>query len=352
MMNMRQTARIGEIELLRFMAACIVMLVHACFYSGCMWLPPGGAICVDFFFVLSGYLMAAHIEKKRFSEPTAGNLPSETYAYLWKRLCSFWPEVLVSSCIGLLVFACSHLFAVKETLEAVTETIVGNLMLLRMIVDQRGVNGVTWYLSSLLMCSGILYPLIRRYGFSPVLPVFSLLLLSEILNCKGVKFVEPTEWMGWTYTGNIRAFAEMSIGASLFPLVQYLSRLQISRIQAFLLAILKWGCYGIVLLYCLRPSLLLAPLTISAIIGALVLSLSHLCLDADCYQHAWIMWLGRFSLPLYLSHIFWAKNLCLIFPCVKNGWLMLLIYCLFSVLTAVVVMLSGKLLRRLVSAGV
>lgn len=353
--TMMQTKRCAEIELLRIVAAVAVVLFHAGYYDAYYFacsarLPRGGFIAVEFFFLLSGYLLAAHVAKKDGAALSSKDLGKETYLYLWRRLCSFWPELFIACCIGMCVFAWAHHFAVHETLRMAHDTLMGNMLLLQMTaLAPSGINGPAWYLSSLMLCSGILYPLFRRFGASPLWVVCSFLLLGWILTVGELSRKAGFggfEWMGWTYKFNIRAFAELAIGASLYPLVQHLSGLRVSRLLAWALTMLKCACYGIVLLYCFYPSGRSAPITLLALVCVIVLCFSRLCLDRDWYQHAWVIWLGRFSLPLYLSHAFWGENMAALFPEVCHGWLRLLLYCSLSVATALIVMWAGKQLRR------
>lgn len=56
-----------EIELLRFIAAAMIVGHHQRYISGVPDLFPGGDICVDFFFLLSGYLMMQSMFKRHCS---------------------------------------------------------------------------------------------------------------------------------------------------------------------------------------------------------------------------------------------------------------------------------------------
>lgn len=354
--TMMQNKRNAEIELLRFVAAGAVVLFHAWYYDACYFacsvrLPKGGFIAVEFFFLLSGYLLAAHVAKKDGAALSSTELGKDTYLYLWRRLCSFWPELFIACCIGLCVFAWVHHFAVRETLHMAHDTLMGNMLLLQMTaLAPSGINGPAWYLSSLMLCSGILYPLFRRFGASPLWAACSLLLLGWILTVgenSPLRGFSGFEWMGWTYKGNIRAFAELAIGASLYPLVRHLAGLKVSRLLAWSLTMLKCGCYGIALLYCFHPSGRYAPIALLALACIIVLCFSRLGIDRDWYQHEWVLRLGRFSLPLYLSHAFWGRNMASLFPEVCYGWMRLLLYLSLSVATALIVMYAAKQLRRI-----
>lgn len=347
--------RSGEIELMRILAAIAVMNLHTSHYAGCIHLSPGGYVGVEFFFLLSGYLMAAHMQKNTLSAAAPMELCGETYQYIWRRLCSFWPELFIACCIGLGVFVWGHHMAVRESLRMALDTLMSNVLLLHMVsLAPRGVDAPTWYLSSLLLSSAILYPLFRRFGHSPVWVAMALMLLGYAAVGVGeesttVGFAGVDEWVGWTKQGNLRAFAELMLGFSLFPLVQHIARLNVSRLLAVVLTFFKWGCYGAAFLYCLQPTGRCLPFTLCALACALVLCFSRLCVDRDWWQHEWVMWLGRFSLPLYLSHMFWAENLGEILPSLTHPWVKLISYHLAAGLTALAVMFLAKRMRHVFS---
>lgn len=344
--------RLGEIELMRFLTAMIVLLYHGQYYAGCAHFLPGGNIGVEFFFLLSGYLMAAHLQRKVRPISSTVELNKETYHYLWRRLCSFWPELFIACIIGLFVNFWGNHFNVNNVLSIAYKTLMGDILLMQMTgLSGYGANAVAWYLSALLLSSAILYPLLRRYGHSPILPIIALFMLGYILNDDkqpyyAIGFASVRKWLGWTHIGNLRALSELILGASLYPLVQNLAHLQATKGIRILLTFYKWSCYIVVLIYCLHPCGSAAPITLAALISSIGLSFSRLCYDNDWHQQAWIIWLGRFSLPLYLSHIFWAQNLAAILTWPEAPWEKLIVYVILSSLTAMAVMTLAKQFRR------
>lgn len=158
-------------------------------------------MAVEFFFLLSGYLLAAHAARNDGAIFLSAELGKETYLYLWRRLCSFWAELAVACGIGLFVYSWAHGFALRETLSMAHDRLMGNALLLYMTgLAPKGGNGVTRYLSSLLLCSAIVYPLYRRFGGNPVWLVFSLLLLGWALKEDPMSgkwgFAGVHQWMG------------------------------------------------------------------------------------------------------------------------------------------------------------
>lgn len=349
-------SRNGEVELLRITVAIIIVNFHSLYCPGALHVLPGGAVGVEFFFLLSGYLMARHIRQQVDGGQTSLSLlGGETLGYLWRRLRSFWPELLVSSLIGLAVFAWGHHFAIRPTMTMARDTVLGNILLLHMTgFAEAGVNSPAWYLCTLMAGSALLYPVLKRFGNSVLIPIAACFLLGYIMkvdpDSSKAGFAMVRNWMGVTYKGNIRGVAELAIGASLYPLAQMLAAMRVPRLVRAWLMLVKWGCYGVTLIYCVHPVGTWMPFVLVALACALVLNTSRVCTDADWYQYGCIMWLGRFSLPLYLSHIFWARNLNAVLPCCMSGAGKLLAYNLCSLATALLVMYSARWLRQ--TAGI
>lgn len=343
--------RIGEIELICFCAAICVMNLHSSSLSGCPVIAPGGYIGVEFFFLLSGFLMAAHMHKKESVADVRSSLSMETCRYLYRRIASFWPDLVVACGIGIIVFWIGH--DLRATLHMACNTLMGDVFLLQMTaLVPCGVDAPVWYLSSLILASAFLYPLLRRYGYSPIWIILALMLLGYMFKSDEVTpdwgSAGAHHWMGWTLKGNLRALAELAIGASLFPLSRYMEgHLRPVMRGAHLITFLKWSCYGLALIQCIHPKVYAEPLVLLALSCGILLSFSNLCIDRYCYQATWIMRLGRFSLPLYLSHFYWATNLSVILPSLTFRWEKLLVYHVAAVLTALFVMFLAKQLRRL-----
>ncbi len=89
-MTEHRTQRLAALDGLRAVAALGVLLYHAADWSG--W--PGrfahGYLAVDFFFCLSGFVLAHAFERREIGWP----------AYLWIRVVRIWPLLVLSTLIG------------------------------------------------------------------------------------------------------------------------------------------------------------------------------------------------------------------------------------------------------------
>ena len=102
--------RNGKIEFLRFLFAVIIVLHHSRYLVSdekCIFL--GGSLAVEFFFIVSGYLMMATIEKKRLTNSSVLMLGNETLQFILKKVKSVYPDVLIAW-----IIACVFISYVKD----------------------------------------------------------------------------------------------------------------------------------------------------------------------------------------------------------------------------------------------
>lgn len=351
--SITKKSRCGEIELWRGLAACLILLLHTHYIPGVHALCKEGNIAVEFFFLLSGYLMAASMAKRALTPCAAADLPRETAAFVWHKIKAFWPELLLACTIGLGFFAVAHHGEPGKVANACLETFGSNVLMLKMTgLTTNGINGATWYLSAMVIGCTLLYPLLRRFGTTPVLGVLGLLMLGSIYAVGEEKygFVYVFHWMGITFKGNFRAVSELLIGATLlYPAAVYLRRMKAARWFSCLLTLVKWLCLVVVVLYATCGSYHYTGYTFAAIFLALLLCFSGLCADSKLYDNRLSLFLGRLSLPLYLSHYFYSTDLHYLLPAGTSSSVKLAVYIACSLTTSLVVLYGGSLLRRLPS---
>lgn len=344
MTEKRQNIRVGEIDFFRFVFSVIIMFRHAEYLLGENLIFPGGAFGVEYFFIVSGYLMMASIEKAG----TTKNISFETTSFLKRKIAAIYPEFLLSFAIG---------FAVQCLLKALPWRDIGQLFMRSsfelLLVQETGigensVNSVIWYVQSMLLCMAILYPLIRKYPEMMRrlgLPLITLLLLGYIYQTY-THLRNPSRWLGFTYKGNIRAMAELCLGTECYFATQYLRRLRLKNIAKNLLTILKWFCWVLIYVYMWDVELKHDMFMLGVICVAVVLTFSGQCVDKERFQNKLVAFLGKFSLPLYLCHIYYARYLPAVLPDGMRYRYKLICYMSCSLLTAMMVMYLAGLLRK------
>ncbi|TCS15527.1 acyltransferase [Caulobacter sp. BK020] len=89
-MTEHRTQRLAGLDGLRAVAALGVLLYHAADWSGRPGRFAHGYLAVDFFFCLSGFVLAHAFERRAVGWP----------AYLWIRVVRIWPLLVLSTLIG------------------------------------------------------------------------------------------------------------------------------------------------------------------------------------------------------------------------------------------------------------
>lgn len=337
------------IDLLRFLFSIIIVIHHSRYLLGddeCMFL--GGSLAVEFFFLVSGYLMMASIEKKN-RQKQIKSLPKEAFEYFKHKLCTWYPEVLVAWMIAAAFTYISCSYDIKEMAEHFLNSSPEAFLLRSFGLSASNVNGATWYLSSMLISMLILYPLLRRYPTAMkylVMPLSALAVLGWLCTVDNHPR-DPTKWIGITLKGNYRALAELELGALCFFSAQKIRKVPFNRLARVLLSIVEIGCYvgNIVYMFFETPSRT-DIFFIALFCLGICLSFSEQTLLRNLPECPAILWLGKFSFPLYLSHQCYALFLNNLLPesFTNNQRMAVYLVCAFS--TALVVWGISTLLRK------
>ena len=126
---------------------------------------------------------------------------------------------------------------------------------------------------------------------------------------------DPNKWIGFTKKGNIRALGELALGALSYQVVKAFMKVELTRLGKILVTLVEWGAYALVILYMYSEKATARDYVFILVMAvAVTLSFSHKGIDAKLFDHRLSLWLGKWSLPLYLGHTFYAYHLKLILP--------------------------------------
>ncbi len=340
--------RIGEMEFLRFIFSVIVVLHHSKYFLGNKTAPfINGAFAVEFFFILSGFLMMKSLAKIS-NEPE--NLGKETAIFIKNKYLGVFTEVLISWIIGITAVIIVNNYSFKIAVTNILNSIWEVGLLTMAGVMNAPVNDAVWYLSSMLICMAILYPLIRKYkstAYFVIIPIITALIYGWFIMEKN-SLTSPFVWTGLTYTGNLRAFADLGVGIILYHITETFKSKNLSVFSKILLTIAKYvGIVSLVnYMYDSKPSNsrnLIYLIVIAIVIG---LIFSEQTYGKRIFNNGFFVFLGKFSLPLYLSHYYWGKLLRKVFPKGFDKLNALIIYFAICLITALVVMVIADFIRK------
>ncbi|WP_022754326.1 acyltransferase family protein [Butyrivibrio fibrisolvens] len=341
-----KSRRNGRIEILRFVFAFIVLLHHSRYLLGddnCYFL--GGSLGVEFFFIVSGFLMMNTVDRivssKNYNTiPVDRNLANETTSFIKKKIKAVLPQFPIAWFIGLIFVIIIGQMSIVEAFGEFKEDF-WELSLLKMTgIYDGGLDGVMWYISSMLICMTILYPLLRKFPHMMRkiwCPFLALMFLGMMCILDGHPR-NPTKVYSIIYKGNIRAFAEICIGIWSFDIVRKIKNINWSGLARVIFEIVQLTGYlmAIVYMYMEKPGrddyFFLMILSISVI-----LSFAQVGILSEVYNNRFSMILGRFSAAMYFSHLYYAQNLNLILSDSLTKQQKTVIYVACSLVTALVV---------------
>ena len=321
-----RTARSGVIDFWRLVFALLILLHHSYHLADVPDpLFKGGIIGVEFFLLVSGFLMVRSAEREE-----EGSIGRRTNRFLRRKYLRLLPTVLLGWALAMGITAALCRSGLRTLALDAIQSLWQLLSVYHYGIDGFVYNWPLWYLFALLTAQLALYPLLlkNRDGFLYILaPLLAILCYGYLY--KNFMTLRPAgRWLDLCYLGLVRAVAGVCLGAVCFRLCAALSRLRFTPLARGLLTAVELGCYLIVVL-------------------ALAVSISF---SSQSYCARLIpprlgQWLGRFSFALYLSHMCWAANLSKVLPGLGYGQLVPL-YLLASAATALVLLGLEGLCRR------
>ena len=399
------------IDFLRFLFSVIVVLHHSRYVLGddnCYFL--GGSLAVEFFFFVSGYLLlvgadkagrkngagyllpgdvdmagrteAAGLETKGVGAGTNGidgeangidaettgicgemtGIGSETLHFILHKIRSFLPEFLIAWWIGFVLIGVVRQYGVLDYLKA-----FGNdfweLTLVKMSgLFTHGIDGAMWYLSAMLLGMAILYPLLRTKRdlmTHLVCPLLALFLYGYLCQAEGHPR-DPIVWLGLCYKGLVRAIAGLCTGVVICMAVRRLKRFSPSGLTKTGNA-LAIGVQLLCLILAIRymaeqePSeydyfymFLLMLLVLLSFAGFGLESV----LGNSQRLHLLSAFLGKYSLSLYLGHLYFAQHVNELLPEeLYSGKIRMTVYLAAAFANGLLVMGLSALYRRYSRGG-
>ena len=331
----------GSVELLRFLFTSVIILFHInldLWDQGKVAAVAGGVpialfhhgnLGVEFFFLVTGFLMAKSVWKDTARDrgcvsapchesarnmgqglPLRENpvpddlrrLPGQTLRFLSHKINALFPYYLPACLMTPLVR-----FLTGRKLDAVYFLRrIPSLFFLQRLGLGRPIIGCTWYLSSMLIALAIAYPLCRLFyrAYTHVIgPVLCAVILCVLVLYTG-SLGDIEEWFIFTYKTNFRAFAEISMGAAGFELSRFLSGKKYSRLTRILLSAAAILSLALSLCYICSFAANIWSLPVFCLLFVVVVvsfSGEGALVRAGIFSHPVFLYLGSISLPMYVT---------------------------------------------------
>ena len=304
--------RNGKIELMRFIMSLFVIIYHAestineDFYPrffDVITLSKHGCMGVEFFFLLSGFFMAKSAEKEYNIK--RNYVFNDSTNYVLKRYITLLPPVIISF---FAVFTVNNLIkshGLHETLYNLFKALPDMLMFSMTGVPYYKVNGLTWYLSSLIIGFIIIYPFCRKFykKFSKIFaPVIALLLLTFLFtHNEPIRLSAVYKLYGFLRVANIRAVCELLLGVCCYELSKKIGSINWSSASRKILTVIEFSLIVSLCCYIFSPlSEAWQYVFLFVAFAYIAIVLSGASLGNEIFNKKWINYLGKLSLNVYL----------------------------------------------------
>lgn len=342
--------RNSVIDLLKFLFILIIVLYHGHNFAGEEdFIFQGGANFVEFFFIVSGYLMASSGDRRTQKLQTI-SVGDESATFMWHKVKGLMPDLIVAWIIAFSVAAFVNEFDSREIASHAFRGIFDFLLLSQSGLKGFRPNAVTWYISAMLISMAILYPLMMKYKdvfFKVLAPLIALLLYGYMFSSFNMGLGGPSIWVGIAAKGLLRGLAGVSLGCVSYMACKRLKTINPTFLLSSIITLVEWGCYFVVcyIAFYKPHSKIDFYLVLFLTVGVTLTfsrkgNLTNRLADLKLFS-----WLGVFSLDLFLSHGFWSNVMDRLFP-EESYWGIMPYYLVICFATALVVMGISTLIRK------
>lgn len=339
--------RCGTIDLFKFVFAVIILLFHGYRLGaeGQNTIFSGGSIAVEFYFIVSGYLLAASADKYKLSDAKIGEY---TTGFMKNKICRLYPEVLIAFLIAFFVRQLSMGLESLLNIEKILLSIWDMLLISQTGIGVVNITVVTWYLSAMLLSMYILFPLMlknQEVFLNIIAPLTSFFILGWISQNIG-HLRAPTRWLGFCYNGFLRSTAELCLGCMCWELCNQIKKFRFSVVAKVLLSIVEFSGYIFVIIWSYSKGASHMDFVLLMILAiSVTISFSGEGIVAQKLNHKFFYKLGDISFSIYLGHYFWTRVLTDFFP-EKTYTQLMLIYIGLASVTILVIYNTSNFIRN------
>jgi len=307
-MSYKTSQRMSEIDLWKLIYAFLIVALHS------MYLPVkadrtffhGGSIGVEFFFIVSGFFMAHSAGRiKEYDD-----LAKETKTFLWRKINIFFPYMVFGFCISVVARTLYKDGGIVALIKNCVNGIVELLLLRSSGFGKVFFNGPAWYLSAMILSMAILYPFILKKGkFARqiICPLLSAFILGYLYQKYG-HFRAQDTFDVFFVKGMVRGFAEISFGVVCYEIYLWMKKYKFTMLSRIIFTIIEYGSLFAIILYSNTETCWDMDCVSVLLMGmAIIIAASNLSIFSNFWSNLKISkYFGKFSLLLYLNHIYWV----------------------------------------------
>lgn len=331
------------IELERFIASCMILLLH-------LYVAKGSWIFVEFFFMLTGYFTEAHIQKRK---DFIGDNPWYPLQYTWKKFIKLFPYTGLSILSLWIIRLVGYGFKGKEIIKWLlclpTELMLisGSGMVPKGLEISEGAysprlfNDHLWYICCMLFVLPVVVYMLMYLKRAKAIIITSLpMLLYGLLVMKSGTI---TGWHDPNFAFlfcSLRAMAGLLLGAFAYYISKWWRKQQYTYLGKFLLTVLEVGSFGAVVVLSYLTSLSYDALFIGLFLISISLSNAGVTYTTKLSSKI-VDSLGRLSLPIYCLQMP-VMGMCYVLE-IRASWQVFTITIIVSVVAEVMFKVIGKI---------
>ena len=353
--------RNGEIDILRFVFSVIIVIHHFCSTFNYSFFE-SGYIGVEFFFLVSGYLMARttnNISSQKDSL-SFSQIADSSWSFIVKKIKSFYSYYICAIVIQILIrnIIVNHegpISLIGHFLKSIP-TFTLTFMGLNNNSEIGFHLGGSWYLSAMIIAMLILFPLLlKNFNFSTklVFPLLSIFILGYLYTTD----YSIANWQGWSgicFNGVLRALGELALGASIFVLSnlmknKYHNIFNEHKTIKLGLTIVKYMCFIVVISFAFGILSNFTSDLHALLFCAIGIFLSFSGITYTIPESKLSNYLGKLSLPIYIFHGFMRHTAGDMMTPEAVTPLRLVLMIVFSIILCVVLMYITDAVKKLLN---
>lgn len=258
-----------------------------------------GYLAVDFYFIVTGYLLINSINKKKltYNKETIGK---DACKFIWGKLKGIWIYLLLSYIVALIFININQPFTIETFF---SDEILSNISGLNFLGYGVTVNVPTWYISTMIFILFIIYPLIvkNKKNYTYYIAPLSIVLTIIVKNYFQINMYDPTPVSFLFINGFYRGIIFINLGIIIYEISDHLKRIDLKKSQRTLLTILEIVLY-LFLIYNMHYRLIYRYPVAILFILATIITFSNQSYTKDVFKsHIWAVF-SKIGFLMYLNH--------------------------------------------------
>ena len=214
------------IDFLRFIFSIGILLYHSWMFTGIYGegLARRGYLGVDFYFILTGYLMLNSLKKEKCVDKY---ILKDSLKFVMKKYFRLLPALIVTFIISIPFVYGRNLFNYQLLL---SNSLIGEILQLGILGYSMNVNSSWWYLSAMFLVLLILYPIAKKYKNDYIRYIAPLILLFTVglIKTKEIDINNPLAISFYLRNGFYKGIIFIILGNISYEITNNIKKIQLS----------------------------------------------------------------------------------------------------------------------------